>query len=124
MESMDGGKRKKIRIQGHKIKSLSLACSLAHRPNNISVHDFHMCSRSPRREKLNLAWKAKHEMSEREKRTKTIVRLFYYDNLFFLLSFFCSSLAFSLFILCSLLRCCLAVVGERIFLAMFHTKVI
>lgn len=40
MESMDEEIKEKIRIQGHKIKSLSLARS----SNNIDVHDFHMCS--------------------------------------------------------------------------------
>lgn len=43
MESMDEEIKEKIRIQGHKIKSLSHSLI---RSNNIDLHDFHMYSPS------------------------------------------------------------------------------
>lgn len=121
MESMDGGKKEKIRIQGHKIKSLSH--SLAHRPNNISVHDFHMCSCSPRRGEIKSgveseAWDEwERKRKEQKPSSGCFIMIIYF--FFFLLLFLT---LFSLFILCcaEMLPCWLL----RKNLAMFHTKVI
>lgn len=116
MESMDGRKRKKIRIQGHKIKSLSYSLRSPTQQHQRAwfPYVFKILVLLCLSEKLNLAWKAKHELNEREKNKKPssgcfiMIIYFFLFPLLFLTHFFHSSFYVAV-------RCWLVVVAKESF---------